>query len=175
MSTPDYVKQIWLLITTKSGTGASLELQVGGPGLDVELFTALLQNTNQNLDELRSAQFSWKPKSTGSQNWPAPAFTADSITKLDLRITGDKSDDAWVPASLWVITQSAVSGYRILSANPAWGGGCFSSQPIDCNGQARPNWPLPILAAPGLLMPPLFDADAVPVGVIAGEQPAGVS
>ena len=153
MSTQDYVTQIWLMVTTAmvddANSVGSVQLGIGLPTLDVVLDTAPLMNSRQALNSRnRSAQFTWTPNSTGTLNWSSASFTLEQVRHLQLQIAGTKSDDWWLPSSVWVITKSDVSGYQVLSAYPEWPKtDAFSTETRDNSGNARSSYKLSVQGA----------------------------
>jgi hypothetical protein len=152
MSSPDYVTNVWLFVTTSTTTNANttagLQLELALPGQDALLETSPVSNSQQTLNTLgRTAQFHWTPGSKGTVNWTSASFGPSDITSLELEIVGEDSDNAWLPSSVWVLVHSQVSGYQVLSTYPSWPSNqWFSSDPAD-GTPARPSYQLQILVA----------------------------
>ena len=141
------VTDIWLLVQTSpvanSDSTASLQLNVNGTS--VKLTTASQQNSKQNPNNGInktgfSAQFHW---SQGGPDWPAGGITTNNITGFALQIVGSNSTDMWLPSSIWVTFLNDVGQYVLGPQCPNWSSSqCFSTQSSDCDGKAKPQWPL---------------------------------
>lgn len=152
------VTNIWLFVQTSAKTGAgttaSLNLTVNRTAGSAPLVLATKdqqKDTNGITTPGTSAQFSWKEGGTG---WLAGALTSSNLVSFTLGITGSTAAaaDVWIPSAIWVVYRSDTDSekatdkdaYSLGPQNPIWPSAqCFSSKTSECNGKAKPTWPLP--------------------------------
>lgn len=173
------VTDIWLFVQTATGehagTKASLQLNIDFQNLAnqppppislIELTTASQQTASNTIAQPgASAQFYWSQ----GDDWPVGGIPTVNIFQFTLEIVGSNSDDAWRPASIWLIFKTDTGAYVVGPQSPVWEGSCFSTQTSDCGGEAKPVWPLPWSTAEPVVE---FTAGAIDEGQLEPSESA---
>jgi len=108
------IKRLWLFTVTASesyaGTRAQLRLEIASH--NGEKVWDDLGDPRQNDRELGQA---------GCQELVlSEADTLDDTRIKEIRLRIHDAHDAWMPKSIWVVSENVDGGVKLLSANPDW-------------------------------------------------------